>query len=207
MYPSSFSNCVVRTEVRATPIEDVLRQHNKRLVIHTTDHGDIVLKFLPRRLKDGIDALRILRYPEYPKLEEELELIRPSILSGEAGQDVIDNFWILFHQLRPSLDLYFLGCIEFPFITTMEELDKLMSSLHENERDVMREALRMLSAPVQEIDDTYLAVAMKFGIQVIDKELIDNMTYQQYLILHSIIDAERQQTAKMYRKLEAVHGS
>ena len=195
------------TEVRATPIEDILKQHNKRFVIHTKERGDIVLKFLPRRVKEVIDALRILRYPEYPKLEEELEIIRLPILSGEAGKETTDKFWELFLQLRPSLDLYFLGCIEFPFITTMEELDKLMGSLQEDEKNVMHDALRLLSAPVQEIDDTYLAIAMKFGIQVIDKELIDNMTYQQYTILYSVIDAERQQAAKMYRRLEAIHGS
>ena len=190
------------TSVRPIPIEDVLRQHNKRFVIRTEGQGDIIMKFLPRRIKDHLDRLRDIRFPAHTRLKDELEILTPSILSGEADEAVTSSYWALFSQYMPTLEIYYLGCIEYPFLTTMDELDSLLSSVTENERAVLMEVLAILSAPCPTVDETYLAVAIKFGIQVVDKELIDNMTYQQYQLLHEIVETEQREIRKMYKKME-----
>ncbi|MCL2607592.1 MAG: hypothetical protein FWD92_03440 [Methanomassiliicoccaceae archaeon] len=191
----------VQEHVKAAPIQNILAQHRKRFVIQTERSGTIVLKHLTYRMKRNIDAMKEFRYPDCKKHEDELKILAPLVISGEAGDEQIKRAGEIMAEIKPSIDMYMMGVVEYPFLASMDEVDALIESLTEEEKEVLLEAFSILSSHAPDaVNVEYLEMADRFKVQVIDKDLLDNITMQQYEILHRILKEEADALRKAYRK-------
>ena len=188
-------------KLNLVPIEEILHQHDKRYIFKTEKYGDLVLRWLPQRMRKILDVMRAFRYPSFPVLEEEMRILAPILDSEDCDEETKTRALQLNLELLPSFDIYFLGVIEYPCFTSMDELDSFFDELNEEEQQAFRQVLMMLTSAVPPIDDLYLAVGMKFNVQIVDKHMMDHMTRQQYEIFESLLETEKKMTEKMYKEI------
>lgn len=188
-------------KVQPVKIEDILSQHRTRYVLQTSV-GSIVLKHITRRMKDRIDVIRRIRYPNAYELEQEFRVVAPMAQAEGADSDAVQRAVQLAIELQPTMDCYLLGCIEYPFLTTMDDVDALLESLTDEEREAVRQIHGMLTSWNQPVDFSMLEVAERFHVRIVEREHIEDPTYQQYLALHSVIEQEHRASEELYRKLE-----
>ena len=187
-----------KAKILAMPAENILRQHRQRCVMHTERCGTIVMRYLPQRVKKNIDMIRMFRYPKYPEIEEELMIIAPLVETGNADEETTARYAGLLAELKPSLDLYMTGIIEYPIISDMDEIDSLLEALTEEERGVLMGAAVILSSACPPaVDAEYLMIADRFRIPIADKDMIDSMTRQQHELLTQIMKNEEEMIRKM----------
>lgn len=183
-----------------TPIEEVLRQHRKRYVMHTS-RGDIHLKHLTRTAAVRMDRLRQRMWPEIPYWQDELSVIRPIIEAGGADEEMMARGVELMEKLLPTVDMYAIACITNIRLTSVEDLEALMEALTPVEAEALRQLLAVCTAHAGPCDTGYLEVARAFGVEVITPELMDNMTREQYETLQAIVSAERTQEQKLLKQI------
>jgi len=188
-------------DIRQTPIEDILRQHRKRFIISTAKYGDVVMRYLPRSSRIPIDALRYQTYPELYLWEDEFRTLAPLAQLPEADDKLKDDVRSLISKIMPTLNWYALACIEFPMLDSMEDLDTFLDLLTETEQEAIRQMLSVLTAHAGPVDVAYMEIAERFNVQVVDRELLDNMTMQQQEILQGILNAERQKERELYKRM------
>lgn len=189
-------------EIRQTPIEDILKQHRKRFIINTKNYGDVVMKYLSRSSRIPIDALRHQTYPELYMWEDELRTLAPLASLPDADDKLKDEVKALLSKIMPTFNWYTLACIQFPILDTVEDLETFLDLLTDEEQEAIRQMLVVLTAHASaSIDSVYMEIAERFGVQVVDKELLDNMTMQQQEILQGILNAERQKERELYKKM------
>lgn len=189
--------------IRPVKIEDILRQHRTRIVLHTTQ-GTVVLKHISKRMKEHIDVIRRIRYPDAWRLEQEARIAYPLALAEGADQSAIDNAMRIAEDLKPTEDCYLLGCIEYPFLTTMDDLDAFIQSLTDEEQEALRQLHTHLVAWNTPVDYSALEIAERFHASIIPIEAITEPTYQQFVALHNVIEQERRQTEALYKKMEVL---
>jgi len=189
-----------KEKIQYVPVEKILNQHRRRFIMQTENCGTIVLRYLPKRVKKNIDAIRIFRFPDCTEIEAELTELDPIVKHGEATEEMHSRYWELWSLLTPSLDLYMMGTIEYPFLNNMDEVDSLLEALTEEERSTLRQAHEILSshAPA-EVDVEYLSFGDRFRCPVVDKNMLDNMTLQQYEVLYAVMKNEESEMRKMYK--------
>lgn len=187
-------------KINAIDITDILKQSRERFVINTSI-GTIVLKHITKRMKDRLDAIKAVLYPNAKELEEEASIILPMAMTESCEEETMKRATEIAVQLAPIMDIYALGCIEYPFIATRDDLDILMQKLKDDEREAIRQILAVLTDWSAPVDFTKLEMAQKFNIQLITMEHIEDPTYVQYLALKSVIEAERKETERAYRKM------
>ena len=191
-----------KDRINAVPVENILGQYRKRYLINTEKCGTIVLRYLPNRMKKHLDLIRNVRYPKHAEIEEELMILSPLISAGECDDEQKMHFARLIADIRPTLDLYILGCIEYPFITNLDELDSLLEQLTDDEREVMLAVLEVLTAHIPpSIDVEYLEICDRFKVPAVDKDLIKNMTLQEYEVLYNVIASEAEAIKKQYKSM------
>lgn len=187
--------------IRSVPIEEILEQHRVRFILHTRAHGDIVLKHITKRMKGHLDAIRAYRFPQVSELDAEASVVYPIALAEGADGDAVLRANAIAAELAPTMDIYALGCIEFPFLTTSDDLDALWAELDPPEQEALRQMLIVLSAWHHPIDYSHLEICERFGVDVVDKEMIRNLTYEQHLALHAVIRQEHEATRRTYAEL------
>lgn len=189
--------------VNAVAIQDILAHTKERLVIHTTK-GTVVMKHITKRMKDHIDRIRMTRYPRVLELEQEANIVFPLVIAGNADPDTVARANAIAADLMPIQDLYMLGCIEYPFLTTAEDLEAFMESLEDEEREAVRQCLALLTSWNYPIDYSALELAERFHLQLVTMEHITEPTYEQYRALYGVIEQEHAETEKLYRSLGAM---
>ncbi len=189
-------------EVATVPIEDILRQHRKRFIIHTQAHGDVVMKYMTRAARIRMDALRRELYPELPYWEDELATKGPLAVLPNASPEIREQVEAVLAKLLPTVDIYALVCIISPELEHVEDLHGFLDALEPDEAEAVRQILMLCTAHAPpSVDQDYLAIAERFGVSVIDPILLDNMTMQQQEVLTGILNAERQQERDLMRKM------
>ena len=189
-------------EVATVPIEDILRQHRKRFIIHTQAHGDVVMKYMTRAARIRMDALRRELYPELPYWEDELATKGPLAVLPNASPEIREQTEAVLAKLLPTVDIYALACIISPELEHVEDLHGFLDALEPDEAEAVRQILMLCTAHAPpSVDQDYLAIAERFGVSVIDPILLDNMTLQQQEVLVGILNAERQQERDLMRKM------
>lgn len=189
-------------EVATVPIEDILRQHRKRFIIHTQAHGDVVMKYMTRAARIRMDALRRELYPELPYWEDELATKGPLAVLPDASPEIREQTEAVLAKLLPTVDIYALACIISPELEHVEDLHGFLDALEPDEAEAVRQILMLCTAHAPpSVDQDYLAIAERFGVSVIDPVLLDNMTMQQQEVLTGILNAERQQERDLMRKM------
>ena len=189
-------------EVATVPIEDILRQHRKRFIIHTQAHGDVIMKYMTRSARIRMDALRRELYPELPYWEDELATKGPLAVLPDASPEIREQTEAVLAKLLPTVDIYALACIISPELEHVEDLHGFLDALEPDEAEAVRQILMLCTAHAPpSVDQDYLAIAERFGVSVIDPILLDNMTMQQQEVLVGILNAERQQERDLMRKM------
>ena len=189
-------------EVATVPIEDILRQHRKRYIIHTQAHGDVVMKYMTRSARIRMDALRRELYPELLYWEDELATKGPLAVLPDASPEIREQTEAVLAKLLPTVDIYALACIISPELEHVEDLHGFLDVLEPDEAEAVRQILMLCTAHAPpSVDQDYLAIAERFGVSVIDPVLLDNMTMQQQEVLVGILNAERQQERDLMRKM------
>jgi hypothetical protein len=183
-----------------TPVEDILKQHRKRFVLHTA-RGDVVVKYLSYRSRQAIDTIRYSKWPELYDLESEFRELAPLAELADADDDIRKRTGELVCLIRPTLDIYSLACIMTPELESVEDLDTMMGMLTPDEAYALQSILLLATARPGDVDMTYLEVAERFNVSVVDRELLDDMTSQQADILHGILVAERNRERDLYKKM------
>ena len=184
--------------VTKVPIEEILEQHRYRYVLETSQ-GTIVMRHLSKRMKGHIDRIRYVRYPEAYILEQEAKIVYPIIKAGNPEEDTVKRANEIASQLAPTLDMYALGIIEYPFLTTPEALDALLDAMTDEEREAMRQMLTVLTAWNKPVDYSQLEIAERFHLNMVRPEHIEEPTYQQYRALYSVIEQEHDELRRIYQ--------
>lgn len=189
--------------IDAVSITDILNQAKKRVILNTSK-GSIIFKHISLRTKRQLDLIRAFRYPQAKELEEEAAIVYPMALAEGAEEDVVKRATEIAAQLAPSMDIYALGVIEYPFFTTVDDLTAWWQTLQPEEIEAVRQLLVVFTNWNQPVDYGQLEIAERFHVQIVDRELIENPTYQQYLALHNVVVQEHKQTEDLYRKMGAL---
>lgn len=188
-------------EITTIPIEDILKQHRKRFIIHTQAHGDVVMRYMTRSAKIRMDALRRELYPELPYWEDELATKGPLASLPDADPSIREDVEAVVLKLLPTVDIYALACVISPELDHVEDLHAFLDALEPDEAEAVRQILMLCTAHAPPVDEDYLAIAERFGVSVIDPILLDNMTMQQQEVLVGILNAERQQERDLMKKM------
>ena len=187
-------------QVVKVPIERILHQHRERYVFRTSQ-GTVVMKHITKRMKLAIDRIRFTRYPRVAELEAEARIVYPVVMAGNKDEDAVKRANEIAAELAPTMDLYALGIIEYPFLTSPEDVEELMDSLSDEEQEAIRQMLGVLTAWGRPVDFSQLEIAERFHLQIIPIEAVEDPTYQQYRALYSVVEQEHEATRDMYSKL------
>ena len=187
--------------INKVPIEDILRQHRKRYIIRTEKHGDVVLKYMTRTARIPVDTFRYSMYPSLFEWEAEFREVAPIAELPSADEETKKRAAELVSLIIPTLDWYLLVCIEYPMLNTIYELSAFLDCLSPEEHEAVRQMLTVLTSHVDKVDTGYMELAERFGVSVVDKELLDSMTMQQEEVLMGILNAERTKERNIYKKM------
>lgn len=183
------------------PIEDILRQHRKRFIVHTSAHGDVVMRYMTRSARIRMDRLRREMWPELRAWEDELMTKAPLASLPGADEGIVREAQEVALKMMPTLDMYALACIVTPELGSVEDLRIFMDILTPEESEAVRQILTLCTAHAPPVDTEYMELAERFGVQVIDPVLLDHMTMQQQEVLTSILSAERRQERELMKKM------
>ena len=187
-------------EPSGVPMREILEQHRRRYIVHT-EHGDVVLKHATREAVARLDRLRRQLWPQVPEWEDELRLLGKLASTGDCDPSVTERMGELANLLLPTTDVTALACIVEPEVRSVEELRVMMDALEPEEAEAVRQLLLVCTAHAGKVDTGYLEIAERFGVQVVTRELLDNMTIQQYEVLQSVLRAERTREARLLKSL------
>ena len=188
-------------EVVKVPIEDILKQHRKRYIIHTQSRGDVVMRYMTRSARIKMDRLRRELYPELPYWEDELATKGPLAALPDAPQEIRDDVEIVVAKLLPTMDIFALACIVSPELRSVEELNDFMDLLEPDEAEAVRQILMLCTAHAPPVDTEYMVIAERFGVSVIDPVLMDHMTMQQQEVLTAILNEERRSERDLMKRM------
>jgi|GEM_PF-6879092 hypothetical protein len=184
---------------------DLLKQHHKVFVLHT-GAGDLIMRYMPLRVRRIVDAMRAMLYPHYLDWSRSLAEIwrgadnNMNNLPEELKQKSIE----LTALLMPANRLDLLGVLVWPRVTCDEDADRLYSLLTTDESADLDELMAELSKSVDpaDIDGTVLDLADRYHVDYVDRELLDNLTVQQANYLIGRINAENAELMKAMKPKE-----
>lgn len=187
-------------EAGSYPVMDLLKEHRVRYVMQTS-RGAIVLRHLPLRLKRIIDTVRRELYPSVHDLEQRARDLMPyfdGIPQDQWPQDKVGELQDIERQLQVT-DMYALGVIEAPLLATMDDYDTLVEMLTDDERQQLAVAVRALSQvkPPDHVDGTAMDIAQRYGMRVMDEDMLRLMTVSQANYLISRIERENREIMRL----------
>ena len=161
---------------------ELTREHKRRYVLRTSA-GAVILRPMPLRMKRVIDAARYALFPDMRDMEQELALLAPGLKGIPVEQwepEVRTRVEEIAHY-KQIHDMDALGVIVSPVLTDMEDYEELLEELTEDERMALALAVRELAAPrpPSQVDATALELAEKYGIELVDADLLENLTVSQ----------------------------
>lgn len=186
-----------------TSVADILKQHRKRFVLHTSQ-GDVVVKYLTYRSRQAIDVVRYAKWPELYDWEDEFRELAPLAELPHSDADTIGRTMELVQLIKPTLDIYALACLVSPELDSVEDLDTFLGMLDAEESEALQSILMLATSRPGDVDMSYLELAQRYNVQVIDRELLDELTAQQHDILYGVLMAERAHERELYRKMEGI---
>ena len=198
-------------EAGAYSVVALMHEHQVRYVLRTS-RGAIVLRHLPLRMARVIESVRRAMYPGVADLEARFEEARKAMDPSTATEDQLAEFLRLDRQLAMS-DMTALGVIVAPVLTGMEDYEELYEKLDDVDRLRLTTAVRALASPLDpsKVDGTAEAIAQRYGIQLVDRETVEELTVSQaaYLVDRIVKEAraiDRQRgTVKVRRWPTSTH--
>lgn len=179
------------------PADSIIRllDEHKRRYVYETSAGTIVLRHMPLRMKRLIDNIIAVLYPDVPGMILERRDYLQGLVGLTAEQmpaDASDRLAEAEALIAPSQGWKACGVIVQPSISSIDDYDALYAMLEEQERDVLQELVNMLSIPIDPYtyDDTAFNIAERYGVQMVDKEMIENLTVSQAQFFAKRIERE-----------------
>lgn len=134
------------TNIQEVPLREILMQHRRRYVLRLSV-GAMVFRHIGRLERDEVHQRLVDEHPEYSDLREEFGQLYERSQHGGMGPEDMQRFRELDRALLPYSYRYSLPCIVSPEITTIEELDALLSMMKPHEADAVLELLATLNSP------------------------------------------------------------
>lgn len=187
---------------KRVPLADLAAQHRKRYLFRSSI-GDIILKKLGRLELE----MRIIemgeRFDEYARLMSEGEPYWREYQAGRCDAETLAKINEIGMKVRPyTWELTFPIFVE-PKITSMEELDALLSAMTAKEQGELLELVTRLARVREEpIDGGVLTVAQEFRIPLASDLTVENMTNEQYNLLQDAIAKRNAAIEAEYKKAQ-----
>lgn len=131
--------------IRRVPLSEILRQHRVRYLLHTSI-GDIVMRHITYLDTEETVFAIGERIKGYLELVKEYEMLM-DISKFETGLNETQMSRLIYigKQLEPYAKLFCLKTFEEPMLSSVEELDAILSSVKTDERDVILKLMGILS--------------------------------------------------------------
>lgn len=187
-------------ETGSYSVLSLMREHRARYVMMTRK-GAIILRHLPLRMKRIIDTVRHELYPCTAELEQRARDLLPYFdgVDREAWpEDKLRELMDIERELQVT-DMYALGVIEAPLLGSMDDYDALLDMLTEDERQQLAVAVRALSsikAP-SHVDGTAMDIAQRYGMTVMNDDMLELMTVSQANYLMDRIAKENREIMRL----------
>lgn len=187
-------------DVKTLSIVELNNEHTVRYVLHASI-GDIVFRHLPLRMKRVIDDARRKIYPSTIALLEEVERLRPyfdGIPREDWKEEPKKRIEEIYELLRVT-DMYALGVIVSPPVATMDDVEDIYQRLNDKERTQFSLIIQTLATPTpsDKVDSTALEIAKANGLQLLDKEMLEQMTISQASFYVRRIEQENERIRQM----------
>ena len=195
------------TDPRTYSIMELNREHRDLYVLRTSQ-GAIVLRHMPLRMRRIIDDARNHIYPRTAELLAEVEELRPffdGIDEADWKPEAKERLERIYQELRTT-DMDALGVIVSPDVATMDDVNEIYERLTEIERQKLALIIKALATPTppEDIDSTALEIAKANGLEIIDREMLENLTVSQAAYYMGRIRKENEQIRRMMRPNERV---
>ena len=192
-------------DIKTVSIVELNNEHRVRYVLRT-HIGAIVFRHLPIRMKRVIDDARNRIYPSVGRMMKEVEDLRPyfdGIPEEDWKEEPRKRMEELYNLLRVT-DMYALGVIVSPPVASMDDVEELYGRLDETERTQMMVIVQALSSvtPADTIDSTALEIAKANGLQMLDADMMENLTISQANFYIKRIEQENERIRQLTRRNE-----
>ena len=170
-------------EVNEVPLEDLVRQHRVRYIVHTAE-GDIVLRFIGALKMRSVELNLMAADPEYNTKRRQLLEMTSMLKQCPGAPDLRAEQLRLASQLEGTFYEYFAACFVRPKATA-EQVQALASALLPEEWRMLRVLLIQLIAarPSGTVASAMLTLCAKYGVTIADDLTLENMTAQQLAVL------------------------
>ena len=194
-------------DIKTVSIVELNREHTVRYVFRTSI-GAIIFRHLPLRMKRVIDDARNHIYPSVAGMLKEVERLRPyfdGIPEEDWKEEPRQRMEELYELLRVT-DMYALGVIVSPPVATMDDVEDIYQRLNETERtqfSLIVQAMASITS-FDKVDSTPLEIAKANGLQLMDTEMLEQLTVSQASYYIKRIEQENERIRQMTRKHERI---
>ncbi|MFA7167365.1 MAG: hypothetical protein WC096_00535 [Sphaerochaetaceae bacterium] len=186
------------------PVMELLRQHRRRYVLHA-ESGDIILKHMSLASRRKLDMMLAILYPGYADDRQRMSDIKAGMEPGESVEtlpkDIRDELSELVKRTYWPAHLYILGVVAVPMLRTEDDIEELYDRLTEEERAILDGIVPALVGTVDPttVDNTAMIIADRYHVDLVDAELLDNITVAQSDYLMSLINTESEEVSNMMK--------
>lgn len=161
---------------------ELANEHRVRYVVRTKK-GDIIMRRLPARLRTVISQALQHICPSVHGILTELSALMPfveGVSDEELDQEKARRVIELGDQLA-MLDMTPLGVIVAPALGSMDDWDELYEGLDREDRDKVAVAVKEMARErdPSEVDPTAEVLAERFGMSVVDEDMLACETVSQ----------------------------
>lgn len=180
------------------------KEHQIRYVFKSAD-GAIILRHLPLRMKRVIDSVMAMIFPSSDALRKRIAELAEGIRDvpeDDIPDEIKSEFIKASAEYRCIAQYYALGVIEEPRCCTMDDVDEIYARLTPTERDALDMLIQELVRIKEphEVDDTALTIADRYKVEIIDREMLDNLTVSQASYFLKVIERENKDIARMMKR-------
>ena len=194
-------------DIKTVSIVELNQEHRVRYVLDTSI-GAIIFRHLPLRMKRIIDDARVHIYPHVKEMLAEVERLRPyfdGIPEEDWKEDPKKRIEELYQMLRVT-DMYALGVIVAPYVSTMDDVEDIYQRLDPIEREQFLLIIQAMSSitPAEQIDPTALEIAKANGLQIMTEEMMEMLTVSQANYYIKRIEQENERIRQLTHRNERV---
>jgi len=189
------------SEDRSYPIYSfmqIMKQHEVRYYLNLSDGTQIVLKHLPISEQRRIMAMAALLYPEYLSQLEKYTVLTEQLREIKEGQEnlaveLFKEATMAILAIRPVAELMAIGIVDRPHLWSKDSVDAFFNGMNDKDRNAVYKALEDLATvmPIGYVDFDQFYYAQRFGLQILEKDMIKDMTITQAAVLSEIIRQEK----------------
>lgn len=194
---------------RTYSVMELVEEHLTRFVFTTKDGESLILRYMPLRMKRIIDSVIAMMYPTYSQMSARLNDLRDGIIDvpwDDIDKEIRDEFLQLASQMKPVGQMYALGVIEEPFVACMEDIYQIYDRMDDEDQqrfDLLVQELTSVKDP-KTVDDTVLDIANRYNLQIMDRQMLKELTISQASYFESIIARENAEINRMLKRDEKV---